>query len=312
MNSENIKKIVIFSTIFLGIFLLINLLYLKTVVSGTIIYRIEDQFNNNKNTTKILFMGDSHSKFGLSPEMIDESFNYASMGEAYFQTYYKLKYLLENKIINLQMVILPIDLHSFRTTDRSVYIDWSYWKKFINLRGILSYYGTGRFGEIIKAYFPVIGNGRLLLNYLVKKPQLTTLDRGQEIRLDDFSLVNDRVKTVADRIDYVFKDKQIFDSFSAEYFQKIIDLTDKYKIKLVLIKFPVVKDYYYGTHKYIENFNNYYSDINRLIGHRNNLEILDYHDLFFNDLSYFGDTDHLNKKGADYLTNKIKKDLKIQ
>lgn len=88
----------------------------------------ERQFEEVKDKIDYIFLGDSRTVTGINPELIPRSFNYASLGEQYFQTYLKAKKVVEET--NVKRVFLQYDFHSFLLEED--FNDHYFWKGYMN------------------------------------------------------------------------------------------------------------------------------------------------------------------------------------
>ncbi|PIN69399.1 hypothetical protein COV93_05700 [Candidatus Woesearchaeota archaeon CG11_big_fil_rev_8_21_14_0_20_43_8] len=95
-DKRKILKNGIIFIISIGILILaVQFIYLKLVQEKKIIYRQDLTFHeylneNPDKTIEFAFLGDSHARYGINPTYIPKSFNFASSGENYIKTYYKL------------------------------------------------------------------------------------------------------------------------------------------------------------------------------------------------------------------------------
>ena len=79
--------------------------------------------------------------------------------------------------------------------------------------------------------------------------------------------------------------------------------------KIILIKYPVTKEYKAALEAKGINRENFYSNLDKSISKYKNMRILDYQDLF-DDNSLFSDSNHLNKNGAEIFSKKLNEDLR--
>src|SRR4030042_4444222 len=110
-----VKKTVIFLSILLVIIAILNVLYIKFIQPQEIVERREAGYRNlianlEEPVIDFLFLGDSRVEGGINPLYIDRtSFNFATGGQSYIETYYLLKKMLENDNVKFNNIILQLD-----------------------------------------------------------------------------------------------------------------------------------------------------------------------------------------------------------
>ena len=80
-------KVFLFLILFLVISHFLNRLYTYKVLSNSLGFRTERQFQAAKQDARILGIGDSHIKYGLHAEYLENSFIVANSAENYIQSY---------------------------------------------------------------------------------------------------------------------------------------------------------------------------------------------------------------------------------
>lgn len=288
--------------------MIVNIIYYKSELQYTILERTEKQLFDLRNEIQILFLGDSHILLGIDPAQIENSFNYASGGENYIQTYYKLDNLIKKGFIP-EIAILPIDLHSF-SSFRSVRFDneW-YWRKFINFYKLA--YQERKLSLLnneINGIFSFKGKGLQLLKP-VDFSKLSEIQRGYTPSEANFSKAENRLKVAAERVKSHLEGCDAIDGSLLLYFYKILDLAEEQNIKVVLIKYPLTEEYYSSVKKYIPNEEEYYRSALSQINNYNNIYIFDYQLLYSNRPELFKDSDHLNSAGAAEFSKLLNKSL---
>ncbi|MFH0923454.1 MAG: DUF1574 family protein [Candidatus Falkowbacteria bacterium] len=306
------KKFIIKSVIFLAIFIIlitaVNYAYYKMELQYTILERTEKQLLGMKDEIKILFLGDSHILLGVDPAQIKNSFNYASGGENYVQTYYKLESLIKEGFMP-EIIVLPIDLHSFSSFRTDRFDNEWYWRKFINFYKLA--YQERKLSLLnneINGIFSFKGKGLQLL-----KPadlsKLSEIQRGYTPSNSDFSKNRDRRKAAADRVASHLEKCEVIDSVLLDYFYKILDLAKEKNIKVALVKYPLTEEYYEETKKYIPDAEEYYNSALHKINSYGSINIFDYQLLYSGKPELFKDSDHLNSAGAAEFSKLLKKSL---
>jgi hypothetical protein len=315
-NTENTKYIFFKKAAVLGfsfalLLFVLNILYFIWVVPETVLGRSDKQFEDRDRDSDIIFFGDSHVLSGINPKYIDKSFNFASTGENYFQTYYKLKGILESDIEKPKAIALSIDLHSFSSTRVKDFGNLWYWRKYIPFREMVQFSEENKAKQWVEAYVPIIGNGAGFLELFLQSNN-SSVTLGYKALNEDFEQEENRKKAGEKRAKFHFKDAEDFDKLLVEKFSEIINLAQENNVEVFLIKFPVSKEYLEGADKYIE-VKKYYENVDEILGKTKNkgkdIRLLDYQDEFFDNPNYFSDSDHLNHRGAKKLSEIIADEL---
>jgi hypothetical protein len=166
-----VKFILLFLLLLTGLHCLLNHLYIRMMsFSGVMRAEKLKQIYPHSSVT-MLALGDSHVGCGLLPKIIKLNlFKWPTAGEGYIQNYYKLKSYLKDHRPNL--LILPLDLHSFSSVRiRNIVGDY-YWVKYIDYFELASI--TGQRSYFLKKYFkgkfyPYVGEGDTLFQWLALK-----------------------------------------------------------------------------------------------------------------------------------------------
>jgi len=139
--------------------LLVNQLYIFVVESHSYLFRTEAQFQEYKDDTNILIVGDSHPMSAVNPLYIEGSFNLTAQGENTFETYYRLKYYLEKENLDVQLVVLPFDLHTFSSYRVDRFRTSEYWRKYIEYieLGLYKHDLMAFVGYAVRANFAYMG-----------------------------------------------------------------------------------------------------------------------------------------------------------
>lgn len=314
MKSET-KKFIIKSLFFCLTFLLVlsvlNAYYVRSMLSKTIVQRTEDQFQNYKNETKIIFFGDSHVKNGVDPRLIPESFNYALAGENYAQTFYKLKKVLSDEEVKVEKIVLPIDVHSFSSWRSDRFLHEWYWRDFIDYSEVARRNPEiGLIEKIVISRFPVIDSGGEFVNNLLNEPDISDLFLGATLLTGDYSENDKQAEGVKSTLKTQLIGYELIDDFLWQYFVDTIELAQENDAEVFLVRYPLSDSYLKGlADKGIEK-HVVYNKVRSMIKDKRNIKILDYHELFVGQDELFSNSDHLNAQGATGLSEKIAEDLK--
>lgn len=273
---------------FILVYAVFNIVYYLLIFKPAVFERYF--FNENKISKYNLFLiSDSHgddiedipNEFGI--------FNFSNNSENYIDMYLKIKYL-SNKLSSQDTILLTIDNHLLSTsrdlmgevdkniiyTDDFSDIDPSYMKSRYHYKKYLKYMPLCDvdFNKITLKFIYYSLN-----LHKMKAPNLT------------FSKLDSTMARAACMRRYKFQfsdngrsDKQV------KYLKKIIEICREHDITLIGIKFPIAKRYWDMIEKY-----DYGADA---IMRENNIKIMDFHNLFFDNDIYFKDQDHLNTLGG--------------
>ncbi len=255
--------------------------------------------NNNINT---LIIGDSHSQCSINDSLIPNSVNISQSGEAYFYTYAKLERIL-NTNPNIKTVIVGYSYHNISEYYTAfVYGNISY-SFFADYFFILP---VNQINELIhknnllikNAYRNILNSG--FNNLFAKKNNYTFLgyyDSRKEAKFDTAKM-NERLRTQY----YVNNKLTGFSDINIEYFEKIIDLCNNHKIRVILINTPLHKEYLDKVPlKFKEK---YYSLITK-----RSVTLVEFNDLELDKNDYLPDGDHISYHGANLTTLYLLKNI---
>ena len=309
-----------FLVVFLIIIILLNQCYILKIEKNKRIYRVEAEWQEYKkmlpnSTLDYAFFGDSHIVDALNPIYINNSFNFGSAGEDYIETYYKIRKIIEKDRIRINNFILQIDRHTLSNklrTNNRLFMNLMYYSQFIPLNQIAELKEKDRFSLLLEINLPIAGKGIEIIDFFKSPPDLTPITLGWNNRTEDFSLGEKENYTLTRIRDHFIDNDLVLDSInekSLEYFCKILEIAKENNIKIILIKYPVSKEYDKGLKKNNISIENYYNELfNKINNVTLNYILLDYYDDFFEHLEYFSDPDHLNFVGSEILSKKVAED----
>lgn len=290
-----------------------NEVFMRQVNAQTMISRTEEQFNNQRENVHILIAGDSHPRSDVYPPELDGSFVVATGGENIVHTYYRLKKYIEEGM-EIDLVILPIDLHSFSSFRTDRIDDVYFWKKCVDYLEIgRAKHKPGKYGFYrLKGEFSYIGgiNQTIkLLNIYCECEEFEVITDGHFAGQQDFSEVNDPVYMAKLRVKSHLRNFDPVDPFLKSYFIKTLQLLQNNHVKVVLVRYPISNPYYRIANQVID-VDTFNREIELMIkNHGFDFPILDYHDIYWRQKEMFNDADHLNVYGAKEFTKVLRKDL---
>jgi hypothetical protein len=291
-----------------------NHIYISNILSYSILFRGEKHFYSKMPDTKILIAGDSHPRADVFHGIIDNSYIFANSAESIIQTYYHLYYLLEKEKMEIELVILPIDLHSFSSFRSDRFENTGYYKKYINYfelgiikEDLLRYLNIRLLGEFL--YIGGIGNTENVLLVKTGAKQLERIYDGHYAGNDDYALSTNKKYDAEIRATRHLKGFDVIDDDMVYFFFRTIDLLISNDVKIVLVRYPITTQYFSEAGEFMD-IDSYYKKISILMKEKDyDIPLLDYHDLFWDNMHLFNDADHLNNKGAKIFTYILEDDL---
>ncbi len=301
------RKIVFLSLLFFTVHTSLYLLF-YFVANKKDAHRL--QFNNYKkcNNYKILFLGDSHAVRSVDFSSFDSTFSLAFYGENNMMNYYKLKYIIDQKLKVPKYIILPCDILSHTYGFNVTINNKSFYYNFINYKDV-----NDMSDNKISAYFDYYKIK--LFPYIDWQYALNEVNADREKKANNkfFEVSQMRQKKagsflIQDELLFNREKKSYYNQRALLYIQKTIDLCKINNIKPIYVKYPLTSiifdeikynlDSNYITNRPAEN-----------IIHKNNLPILDFEYLYKDKLDLFFDSHHLNNNGKALFTPILKHHL---
>ena len=315
MLRKSVYKIGLFISILLLVNFALNSIFTTLYNSERYVSKKDALFESLKKPPKFLLIGDSHVQNSMNPQIFKNTFNYSSLNENYIQTFYKLKYIIVNKINVPEKIILPIDLSSFTYFRAERFKYDPYWIKYVDYFEVDSVRSDNdnNNNKFIKKwigarFFSYAGQFDFFTKLLYTKETTYKDDYlGYKPRYADYSKKKDITRIIENRVKLYFPDERIFDEDMAFYFEKILKICSKNNIEVILIKMPLTKEYY---EKVGERFDlaDYYNKINLIARKYDNVStISEYQTFYFNHPEYFRNPDHMNHKGATEFSKVLNK-----
>lgn len=242
---------------------------------------LDDEFS-------VLILGDSQTEADLNDSIIKNSINLSNSGDPIYFFYIKLKKILK-KGSSPKVLILsfsPNNLYSegfnevpkMKTKLKKYFfmMDWN------DLQDIATHNFTGGYQGLISSIFysPRTKN-------FWSRNEITEVAIGgyRKLPVDNNKLLE---KDIAESKTFNASEPN---KISLKYFLKIIELCEKYKIKLVLLNTPIHKSLQIKQQKQKESYDKFIGNLNE------NIVIWDYFNFELDD-RYFYDENHLNEDGA--------------
>jgi hypothetical protein len=292
--------------------------YREKVMWHGIIERTGRQFEEVRDDIDTLILGDSHPKRGVFPSVLGNAFNLSIPGENYIETFFVLKAQINDERVELRTVILPMDLHSLSSWNLDGFAHVHHYSRFVDYfevgfrRRQLPLYAVR---AIQGRYAPYVSERRNILSYFeTEKPRdMFWLQRTQLVGgalVDKRSILEwkkrARVDRTITRVALHFKNRDLITPIVEEYFLQILDLCSAHDINVVLVQYPVTRDYLVAASELID-IAAFDRDTRALIQPYDNVQLIESRKMFRNRLDVFIDSDHLNKKGATLFSRVVKR-----
>jgi len=329
LNKKQIKQTIIFVFLFLLLLFLVEFSYeLNFTKTKLDFYNVDLEVNSNLN---YLFLGDSHTLNSVNDYILNtSSFNFGIPGTDYRESYLLFNYLLSEKNLNTNYLVLEIDTHSFsdKIRTKASLFRGKLFSSLFPISTMSKFNDETYIFNFIKKHFLVLGKIRNILNifylYFISynnNPILVDSNilannfskNGFQIIYTDFSknLVNKDLEKIIYFNRHYSNNLNLFENESFKYFLKTIDLAKENNISIIFINYPVSRPYYdslvkFGHFNRTKHYSKLFSIINKSII---DYEYLDYYNLYFNNNSKFEDSSHLNIYGAINFTKILKRDL---
>lgn len=307
-----VKKFVISNTI-LSIILITALYGLSWIYINYVNDRTVKFIEYNKlldNSVNVVSLGSSHGKFGIK---LDKK-NQMSLSLESQRFYYDFKMLekYEKKIKEGAIIIIPLSVFSFYENEE--FFNGETYKNYINLlrkndirkklknseyfliRNFSVLYPPARLIEALKY---LLKEG-LKKNYIYYSKNL----RGEELRKEAIETAKGHSTGL----------KKEYEKNGIDSLSNILNYSERRKYKIIFIITPYWHEYTDELERIENNIfeNKIYKNLKKIEElQKREYIFLDYsHDKRFkNSADYFMDDDHLNKKGAEYFTEILLKDI---
>lgn len=273
-------------------------LIIITIVIGSYLanYFLISSFKLQDRNMSLVFMGDSNVETSIDDSLIDNSINLAASGDSYLYTYIKLRKLIRDHKDQIDTVLVSFSPHNVFEND-----------KIFSKSKIFSSY---------RIHYPMMEQNEinLLFNISSKSIIYSILSLPVEFFKNCFKILNHEPvffgKYVEINKKQVYKfvknlnENKItklknYSDIEINYLNKIIYLVENECKTIILINTPkrieILKHRSYQVNKYRQLYDSIYSHIS--------LVDLSEFELDIND---FGDLIHLNKNGAQKISNHIK------
>lgn len=271
---------------------------------------LTSQFNSYKKikTIKTLYLGDSHVARSIDFTKLDSSYSLAYFGENNMMNYYKLKYIIGNKLAKPSYVVLPCDIvtytqgyHLYRT-NKYFYYSLIPFNEIHNLNSnkMEAYYDYFKIKTVPYSEWQYAFN-RFNTNRKNKAYQEFSDRTKLEQNKDAEYFIQHELLINGDKNNF-------YSSSALNFLEKTIKICEENHIKLIFIKFPLTKTIF-DEIKYNVDSTYIYNRPSEKIIKKHTLPILNFEFLFENDFNLFFDSHHMNQEGQKQFTIILKQKL---
>jgi hypothetical protein len=171
----------------------------------------------------------------------------------------------------------------------------------------------------IKGAFPYFSVGVSALNEKMGYCRKIDVDRHRRIQLVNYDMegynpyqhiklpnLNAHAKK---RAVYDYVNHTIIDDNLVLYYKKVISLCKERDIDLILMKYPLHRNYLIQSRKFIPDVEEHYDKVYEKIGIGEDQKIFDYQTIFPKEDHLFFNSDHMNIDGSILLSRKVRDDI---
>jgi len=266
-----------------------------------------DQAYEDQDDVRMLLVGNSLVQLDIDP--IAGSYNLASFDESYSTTYYRLRDVLAQDNQPIEVVLMHLSLHSFRSL-RRVDTQQVYWAQIVDYADLMRttrepipiLRDAIRFRE-----FPYTGGVKQLIKYWHDKSAVANDARLAYVQRD-FSLATDQFTQSAAGVNRLLVVEETIDSATADYFSRIINLCADEDVRLVLVRFPITRIHHEAISGHVD-LDAWQRLVDERLDGADHVEVIDFMELYFDDYSKFMDPLHLNGQSKKDFTQQLTLEL---
>ncbi len=247
---------------------------------------------------RIAFIGDSIFLTGLDPSVIPNSYNFAWLDANYLSNYFTLRWMLRAHPENLDVIVLPLDRHSFAAR---------------RLDGNMLF-NKASFADAFSADHHDRQRGRYLRMYIRDRafPYADLpgywADNRNEVRPafhDGFLLHTNQAargpeafaRSAALRGRQMFRGEAPLDDRLVSHLDAILQTAKDHGLNVLLVQCPVSQEFDDELRKHVSD-REFDALKNSIVSDHPEVKVLDVRDRFLDRREYFVDANHLNPDGA--------------
>jgi hypothetical protein len=293
---------------------LLGLYFDRIVMKDSLLRRADEQFSN-LDSLHVLILGDSRSMVAVNPLLIPMSFNFSTNGESYLQTYYKVVRILDRNELGVDVIVIPLDLHSFSSFRTERINDPLYWRRYIDFFDLSRRLGPLTSLDVLvdSWFFPYSGYLKptgVNFEFLTGNRTMQDLNLGfRPLRQHFGSLSSDeRNSDAQSMVRRQLEGNDPLDERLLLCFRDIIDLCSNTGVEVVIVSYPITYEYLSVAESTVTRDDIVLATA-AVLEEYGNAHFLDYSRLFNSAPEYFNDSNHLNEEGARLLTLRLAEDL---
>lgn len=309
-----INKIIILFTIAIILLLALNLFYTDVVLKEKDLYRKHVEYVEYKKNynIRVLAFGDSIPTNDFNPIYIKDSFNIATPGENFEQTYYKVKWVIENEL-EVDIFVIEYNRHLFNYYRVVPYYDQNYWSNFMSYEELSLVTNISKFNLFFTVSIPVIGKGQEIYRFFFSKRPYVKIENGWYNYTDTFPDLQ-KNNTVANGKRRAFNQFRMYPSVRqndlSNIFLNTLTMLNNNNKKIVLVVYPLIDEYLKPLERDVNITEEYKKYDEMILNNFNNIIILDYREMLRYNQTLFVHSDHLNRDGAEILSKQLYEDIK--
>ncbi len=272
------------------------------------VYQLDKNFKDAPKHFDYLIGGHSRLNRAIDEQQLQGAQKATTYGESFIETYYKLKFIVNKTDKNFHTVLLPFEPGTFKPNDfrRSIY-----WVDYVNFFEVgLQKREMGRYiTEWLKAKFLPF------LPYYKKKFKAAISNENDHLNIDKkqgrFDLLekSQQQKMIQEDIFYLNK-IGIVDKTAKYYVRKTVELLQQNNIKLIYIKAPLTEAYSKAMRGMDKSAAVTHAELEDFLKGFDNVGIVDFEKLFWDEEHLFSDHHHLNLEGQKVFTKELLKTIK--
>ncbi len=274
----------------------------------------ETAFVRDTSGSRIVILGDSHSMWGIDPDVLVNSVNLSAPGEGYLRCYFRLAYILKRRPESVRAVILPLELYSF-------YENYGMWFRErghvtrVNAASFLN--GPQSYRDSLANYFHyyVFPYADILEtldtfsreNVGAKAAELDAIRRRSIVEISG----ENKVRLAESFLDLAMEDGAWYSQLQMDYLEATLALCRRHNIPVYLVRFPTTQQFYDAASKRMP-IDAYEDCVAALCARYPEASVLDYQKSLFGKDDYFFDAHHMNYEGMKEFTLRLAHDMGIR
>ena len=248
----------------------------------------------------ILILGDSHMVRAVDPRGLGNAANIAQLSESTVISYFKLRRVLESN--RVRVVILSVSYNNLSSNSDNKFVDPALSEEMIRRTySLISFEEMPEFDVDYKEYCSVLMRRMCLIPHLSHNefigrfaPRQTKFKSDSESAIKRHFLKDNEIASVS--------------SLQLDFLQKIVKLTADKGVELVLLEPPLHPTYRDRVPRSFQlALEKIKSGVKR---EQENVRVIDLTSLFSSD-TYFENSDHVNSKGAERVTEELARRLGV-